>query len=83
MIVATFDTWTFAMKSAQPENAKRSASALRKRKEREKTEARKSQLQGLIKWHMDRMPAEAKAEKTEVMRDSWRKSIEPLVSGAS
>jgi hypothetical protein len=56
--------------SAQPENAQRSASALRKRKEREKNEARKSELKALIKWHMDRLPAEAKAEKTEVDRPS-------------
>jgi hypothetical protein len=70
------------MQSAKAEKGK-GAAAIRKRKEREKTEARKSELQALVQWHMDRLPAEAnKMAATAPQRESWRKSIDPLVSGA-
>lgn len=66
------------MQSAKAEKGK-GAAAIRKRKEREKTEARKSELQALVQWHMDRLPAEAnKMAATAPQRESWRKSIDPL-----
>lgn len=59
------------------------SSAARKRRERERAEKRKSELQALLKWHMDRMPAEAPRDRASVSgeaRESKRKSIDPMVS---
>lgn len=60
--------------------------AERKKRERERIEMVKSQLQGLVQWHSGRLPKEAvhrnRSRRSGVLlpKPSARRTIEPLVS---
>ena len=64
----------------------KSGGAERKKRERERIEMVKSQLQGLVQWHSGRLPKEAvhrnRSRRSGVLlpKPSARRTIEPLVS---